>query len=46
VKALIEAGHFRPVIDKIYPFSAIREAYVHARSGQKIGQVVVRIGTD
>ncbi len=43
MKSLFEAGHFKAVIDKIYPFSEIREAYFHAGSGQKVGQVVVRI---
>jgi len=45
-KSLIEAGHFKAVIDKTYPFSAIREAYVYAGSGQKIGNVIVRIRED
>lgn len=44
IKTLIEAGHFRPVIDKIYAFTDIRMAYEYAASGQKIGNVVVRIG--
>jgi NADPH:quinone reductase-like Zn-dependent oxidoreductase len=42
-KSLIEAGHFKAVIDKIYPFSAIQEAYVYAGSGLKIGNVILRI---
>lgn len=43
MKTRIEAGHFRPVIDKIYAFEDIRQAYEHAGGGQKIGNVVVRM---
>lgn len=44
MKQLIEAGHFKAVIDKTYPFSEIPAAYEFVGSGQKIGNVVVRIG--
>lgn len=41
IKALIEKGKFIPVIDKKYPLEKIREAYEYARSGQKIGNVIL-----
>ena len=43
MKQLIEAGLYKAVIDKTYPFSEIRAAYQYVGSGQKIGNVVVRI---
>jgi NADPH:quinone reductase-like Zn-dependent oxidoreductase len=38
---LIELGHFKPVIERIYPLDEIAEAFRHTLSGQKIGNVVV-----
>ena len=45
VKGLIEAGTFRPVIDRQYPLDEIVEAYRYVDSGQKIGNVVIGVGT-
>jgi len=44
VKGLIEAGTFRPVIDRHYPLDEIVEAYRYVDSGQKIGNVVIGVG--
>jgi len=44
VKGLIEAGTFRPVIDRQYPLDEIVEAYRYVDSGQKIGNVVIGVG--
>jgi NADPH:quinone reductase-like Zn-dependent oxidoreductase len=41
IKDLIEKGKFNPVIDKKYPLEKIREAYEYARSGQKIGNIIL-----
>jgi NADPH:quinone reductase-like Zn-dependent oxidoreductase len=43
-KGLIEAGTFRPVIDRQYPLDEIVEAYRYVDSGQKIGNVVISVG--
>jgi NADPH:quinone reductase-like Zn-dependent oxidoreductase len=40
---LIEKGSFRPVIDRIYPLNRIAEAYRYVASGQKIGNVVIKM---
>ena len=37
----IEAGVFRPVIDRRYPFDRIVEAYRYVETGQKVGNVVI-----
>jgi NADPH:quinone reductase-like Zn-dependent oxidoreductase len=43
IKELVEAGKYRPVIDRTYPLDEIVEAARYVESGQKAGNVVVRI---
>jgi NADPH:quinone reductase-like Zn-dependent oxidoreductase len=43
VRELIEAGRFRPVIDRQYPLDQIVEAYRFVDTGQKVGGVVIRV---
>lgn len=38
---LIEMGHFKPVIDRVYPLDDIIEAFKYVLTGQKIGNVVI-----
>lgn len=40
-KEMMEAGTFRPVIDRSYPLACIVDAYRYVESGQKIGNVVI-----
>jgi NADPH:quinone reductase-like Zn-dependent oxidoreductase len=40
----IEAGEFRPVIDRTLALDDIVEAYRYVETGQKIGNVVIRVG--
>ena len=40
---LIESGEFRPVIDRYYPLDKIVEAYRYVETGQKTGNVVIRV---
>lgn len=40
---LVKDGHFKPVIDRTYPLDQIVEAYRYVETGQKIGNVVLKI---
>ena len=40
---LMESGAFRPLVDRTYPLDHIVAAHRYAGSGQKIGNVVVRV---
>ena len=42
--ALAEAGAFRPVIDRIYPFDQIVEAHRYVDTGRKKGNVIISVG--
>lgn len=44
LKARMEAGEFRPVIDREYPLEAIADAYRYVETGQKTGIVVINVG--
>jgi NADPH:quinone reductase-like Zn-dependent oxidoreductase len=39
----VEDGSFKPVIDRIYPLEQIIDAYNYVESGQKTGNVVIKI---
>jgi NADPH:quinone reductase-like Zn-dependent oxidoreductase len=44
LKALLQKGTFRPVIDRAYPMDQIVEAYRYVESGQKTGNVILHVG--
>ena len=43
LKALVETGQFKPVIDRQYRLEEIVEAYKYVESGQKTGNVVITL---
>jgi NADPH:quinone reductase-like Zn-dependent oxidoreductase len=43
VKELVEAGKYRPVIDRTYALDEVVEATRYVESGQKAGNVVLRV---
>jgi NADPH:quinone reductase-like Zn-dependent oxidoreductase len=44
VKELVEAGKYRPVLDRTYALEEIVEAVRYVETGQKTGNVVLRVG--
>ena len=40
----LQAGEFRPVIDRTYPLDDIAEAYRYVDTEQKVGNVVITVG--
>ena len=40
----LEQNGIRPVIDKVFPFESVREAYNYMQSGSHFGKVVIKIG--
>lgn len=42
-KSLLEAGHYRAVIDGTFPLDRIVEAYRYVLTGEKVGNVVITI---
>lgn len=43
IKTLAETGKFKPIIDRIYNFDEIIEATRYVESGQKTGNVVIKL---
>ena len=43
IKGLAEKGKFVPVIDRTYPLDKIAEAFTYVASGQKIGNVIIKM---
>jgi NADPH:quinone reductase-like Zn-dependent oxidoreductase len=43
ITSLIESGTIKPVIDRVFPFEATREALAYVETGRAKGKVVVKI---
>ena len=43
LKELVEKGEYKPVIDRYYKLNQIVEAYKYVETGQKTGNVIIRI---
>ena len=46
IKSLMEQGKFKPLIDRTYPLEDIREAFTYVSSGQKLGNVIIKISDE
>lgn len=39
----VSAAKLKPIVDRVFPFDAAREAYAHLQSGTHFGKVVIRV---
>jgi NADPH:quinone reductase-like Zn-dependent oxidoreductase len=46
IKNLVEAGHIKPVLDRIYPLEKIVEAHSYVAKGHKKGGVAITVAHD
>lgn len=42
----LETGGVIPLVDKVFEFEQLKEAYEYLQSGKQIGKVVVRVSSD
>lgn len=43
ITSLIDSGIIRPVVDRVFPFEATREAMAYVEAGRAKGKVVVKV---
>lgn len=43
IAALIDAGHIRPMVDKIFPFQSTNDALAYVETGRAKGKVVIKV---
>ena len=43
ITRLIEAGHIRPVVDRVFPYEEAKQALDHVETGRAKGKVVIKV---
>lgn len=43
ITRLIEAGHLRPVVDRVFPFEETKQALAYVETGRTKGKVVIKV---
>jgi len=43
ITSLIEAGAIRPVLDRVFPFEAVNDAFAYIETGRSKGKVVIKV---
>jgi len=43
IAALVDAGHIRPVVDRVFPFQSTNEALAYVETGRAKGKVVIKV---
>jgi NADPH:quinone reductase-like Zn-dependent oxidoreductase len=43
ISKALETGHFKPLIDIVYPIGDITKAFEYVSTGQKTGSILVKI---
>ena len=43
IAALVDAGHVRPVVDRVFPFQSTNEALAYVETGRVKGKVVIKV---
>ena len=43
IATIVDSGAIRPVVDRVFPFTATREAMAYVETGRAKGKVVVKI---
>jgi NADPH:quinone reductase-like Zn-dependent oxidoreductase len=43
ITRLIEAGHIRPVVDRVFPFEETKQALDSVETGRTKGKVVIKV---
>jgi len=44
LESLLKSGAVKPVVEKVFPFDQIKEAFATLEAGGTVGKVVIRIG--
>jgi alcohol dehydrogenase len=43
IVSLIDAGIIRPVVDRVFPFEATKEALAYVETGRAKGKVIIKV---